>query len=64
MQVKYKETQEYTDIKIREPVLQLIEEFKNNPTKNYYLYCFFSDKTELEESIDINKLNSILSSID
>jgi hypothetical protein len=46
MQVKYKETQEYTNIKIREPVLQLIEEFKNDSTKSYYLYCFFSDKTE------------------
>ena len=30
IQVKYKETQEYSDNKIREPVLQLIEEFKKD----------------------------------
>jgi len=31
MQIKYKETQSYPSNKIKEPVLQLIEEFKNNP---------------------------------
>lgn len=60
MQVKYRETQDYTDNKIREPVIQLIEEFKEDKNKNYQLYCFFRDKVESAETISIRQLNSIL----
>ena len=41
MQVKYKETQKYTPAKIKEPVIQLIDEYQKFPTKKYYLYCYF-----------------------
>lgn len=60
IQVKYKETQYYSDNKIREPVLQLIEEFKKDSTKQYKLFCYFSGKDEGEENVDIARLNSIL----
>ncbi len=60
IQVKYKETQKYSDNQIREPVLQLVEEFKNDPSKKYKLFCYFLDKPECEEEVDIAKLNSIL----
>jgi hypothetical protein len=60
IQVKYKETQDYSDNKIREPVLQLIEEFKKDTSKKYKLFCYFSNKNEGEEIIDIVRLNSIL----
>jgi len=62
IQIKYKETQDYSDNKIREPVLQLIEEFKNDESKNYKLFCYFSDKSEGRETIDAVKLDSILNS--
>lgn len=60
IQVKYKETQDYSDNKIREPVLQLIEEFKKDTCKKYKIFCFFSNKDEGEEIIDMARLNSIL----
>lgn len=46
MQIKYKETQDYTPNKIREPIVQLIDEFKKNDQINYNLFCFFKDKSE------------------
>lgn len=60
IQVKYRETQDYTDIKVREPILQLIEEFQKYPDKEYKLYCHFKNKTEAVEKIDIERLNLIL----
>lgn len=63
IQVKYKETQTYTPSKIKEPTLQLIEEFKKNNTPNYVLYCFFSDKAAENSTITIEQLNAILAPI-
>jgi len=60
IQVKFKETQTYAHIKIREPIIQLIDEFKNDKSKDYILYAYFKDKKENQESVDIATLNNIL----
>ncbi|MBI4977320.1 MAG: hypothetical protein HZC28_07560 [Spirochaetes bacterium] len=61
IQVKYKETQDYSDNKIKEPVIQLIEEFKQDQSKIYNLYCHFNNESSRIETIDNAKLDSILS---
>lgn len=44
IQVKYKETQEFANSKIREPVVKLIDEFLIDTTgKIFILYCHFKD---------------------
>ena len=60
MQVKYRETKDYTDIEVREPVIQLMEEFIEHPEKQYKLYCHFNNKEEISEVLEISRLNSIL----
>jgi len=64
MQVKHKETQNYSGSKIREPLLQLIEEFQHYPSKSYRLHCHFKDKGEETIFLDIDELNDILKPID
>ena len=63
IQVKYRETQDYGHSKIREPVLQLIEEFEKNPDKKYILYCHFNNKIPSSIHLDIDELNKILKPI-
>lgn len=63
LQIKYKETQEYSDSKVREPILQLIEEYKTNPDKNYRLYCHFSDKSDSQTQLTLVELDTILTPI-
>ncbi|ABQ06702.1 hypothetical protein [Flavobacterium johnsoniae] len=60
MQIKYKETQDYTPNKIREPIVQLIDEFKKNDQINYNLFCFFKDKSEQKKKITLVELEEIL----
>lgn len=63
MQIKYKETQKFSNSKIKEPVIQLIDEFLNNKNKSkkYYLYCFFKDRDATNTgSLSIDTLNKIL----
>jgi hypothetical protein len=66
MQVKYRETQEFIPSIIKKPVIQLLNEFKNNNKKTYYLYTFFKNLNGYEDFIDANKkitlknLNQIL----
>jgi hypothetical protein len=63
MQIKYKETQKFSNSKIKEPVIQLIDEFLNNKNKSkkYYLYCFFKDRDATNTgSLSLEKLNKIL----
>ena len=60
MQVKYKETQKYTPAKIKEPVIQLINEYQAFPTKKYYLYCYFNDVEEGKKIFTNNELDRIL----
>lgn len=60
MQVKYKETQKYTPVKIKEPVIQLINEFQKFPTKKYYLYCYFNDVKEEKRNLTNSELDRVL----
>lgn len=60
MQVKYKEATKLTPSVIRKPILQLIEEFNSDQTKNYILYCYFGDTNGYTENVDLNFLNDIL----
>jgi len=56
MQVKYKEAVKFVPSAIKKPLIQLIEEFKNNNKKNYILYCFFGDFNGYTESTSINTI--------
>lgn len=60
MQVKYKETQEYSPAKIKEPIIQLIKEYQKFPTKKYYLYCYFKDIQEVGKKLKNTELDRIL----
>ena len=60
MQVKYKETQKYTPTKIKEPVIQLINEYQKFPTKKYYLYCYFNGVEEGRRNFVGSELDRIL----
>lgn len=60
MQVKYKEASKLTPSVIRAPIIQLMEEFQNDRSKRYILYCFFSDTNGHSENVDLTFLNTIL----
>ena len=60
MQIKYKETQNYTLTKIKDPIIQLINEYKKEPQKNYYLYCYFKDIKEKNKKFIYDELKQIL----
>lgn len=60
MQVKYKETQNYTPTKVKEPVIQLINEYQKFPTKKYYLYCHFNNVEEKMKNLTSSEIDSIL----
>lgn len=59
-QVKYKETQQYTPGKIKEPVIQLMNEYQLSPHKKYYLYCYFDYMQEGNKTLTSVELNRIL----
>lgn len=44
-QMKYKETQHYTNCKIKEPTIKIFEQFKTLK-KDYVLYTYFNDKSD------------------
>ncbi|TQO36928.1 hypothetical protein GQ41_1516 [Arenibacter algicola] len=60
MQIKYKEATKLTPSVIRKPIIQLIEEFKNEPTKDYILYSYFSDLNGYSSNVDSVYLDNIL----
>lgn len=60
MQIKYKEATKLTPSVIRKPIIQLIDEYKNNPTKDYILYCYFSDKNGYSSEVNSIYLDQIL----
>lgn len=61
MQVKYKETQNFTPYAIREPIIQLISDFISaDSQQKYRLYCYFKDKDDGIENIDLAYLKTIL----
>ncbi|MFZ6747266.1 hypothetical protein ACO0LC_28990 [Undibacterium sp. JH2W] len=60
-QVKYKETQDFAFSKIREPVVQLIEEaYSDKSAREYFLYCHFKDRSESTHTFTINELEDLL----
>lgn len=60
MQIKYKETQNYSPSKIKEPVIQLINEYENDSHKKYYLYCYFNNAKEEKCILTGDELDKIL----
>lgn len=62
IQVKYKETQNYADSKIKLAVLQLLKCFINDKNKKFKLYCYFKDKSSQVTTLTETQLDQILSS--
>ncbi|WP_055443398.1 hypothetical protein [Lacinutrix himadriensis] len=56
MQVKYKEATKFTPSAIKKPVIQLIDEFIKNNSKQYILYCYFKDFNGYTESTSIDSI--------
>jgi len=62
IQVKYKETQNYADSKIKPAVLQLLKCFIDNKNNKFKLYCYFKDKSSQVTNLTEEELNKILGS--
>lgn len=60
VQVKHKETQVYSNSKIRKPILQLLNLFQKNSGNKYSLYCYFKDMPIQEKILKLSELDSIL----
>ena len=61
IQVKHKETANYTDSKIKAPLIQLLEIYKNDNSKKICLYCYFKDKLPEQYRIsNVEELDTIL----
>lgn len=60
MQVKYKEATKLTPSVLRKPIIQLIEEYRSHPNKDYILYCYFFDNNGHTENVDSELLDRIL----
>ena len=60
MQVKYRESINYSPSVIKEPIKKLIEVFTKNKNKNIYLYVHFKNRKPEEKIINLSELESIL----
>src|SRR5690554_1136089 len=60
MQVKYKEASKLNPSVIRKPIIQLIDEYNSDPSKDYILYCYFADNNGYSEDVDSEFLDKIL----
>ncbi len=60
IQVKHKETQEYSGSKIRKPVMQLIDMFKDDQSQRFCLYCHFRDRDPSKWNLTLPELDDIL----
>lgn len=60
MQVKYKEASKLNPSVIRKPIIQLIDEYNSDPSKDYILYCYFADNNGYSEDVDSELLDKIL----
>lgn len=60
IQVKHKESQNYSPSKVRPAIIQLIKESQSNKTKKYVLYCYFKDKTAQKQALNKVQLGKIL----
>lgn len=61
IQVKHKESQTFTQAKIRKPVTQLLKDFLKNKNSSYILYCHFKDQKPDKKSLTMVELDEILS---
>lgn len=59
-QIKHKETQAFSNSKVREPIVKLIQDYILDPQKNYCLYCYFSDSQPGKKTLTLSDLNQIL----
>ncbi len=62
IQVKYKETQNYADSKIKPAVLQLLKCFLDDKNRKFKLYCYFKDKSSQTITLTETQLDQILGS--
>lgn len=61
IQVKHKESQNFSYSKIKKPIIQLLYLFKKNNSLKFCLYCHFKDKTPQMLTIsNVDVLNEIL----
>lgn len=61
VQVKYKETQDFANSKIRDPLLQLLQlAISTGGKRQYILYCHFADKGKSRFSFDLAGIKEIL----
>ena len=60
MQVKYKEATKLNPSVIRQPIIQLIKEYRSEPDKDYILYCYFANNNGYTEDVDSELLDKIL----
>jgi|AntAceMinimDraft_17_1070374.scaffolds.fasta_scaffold08201_3 hypothetical protein len=60
IQVKYKETQNYSPSKIKHAVIQLLELFKNDKSQKFSLYCYFKNKSPQLYKPSLTELDKIL----
>jgi len=61
LQVKHKETQDYTPSKIRKPVEKLLDSFSRDSTKKFCLYRYFRDRKPQNWHLTLSELYSIIS---
>lgn len=60
IQVKHKETQNYSPSKIKNAVIQLLELFKIDKSQKFCLYCYFKDKSPQIFKPNLTEFNKIL----
>lgn len=61
IQVKHKESQTYSNSKIRKPVIQLLDLHKGDESKKYRLHCYFRNTVSHKKYLSMDELNDILS---
>lgn len=54
IQVKYKEKHKFLPSKIKDPLIQLFEEFRLDSSKSYYLYAYFNNFSGFSDFVDEN----------
>ncbi|MEK3879192.1 hypothetical protein [Paenibacillus sp. FSL M7-0420] len=60
IQVKHKETQTYSESKVRKPIIQLMNLFQKDDQKKYSLYCYFKDMPLQDKVLKLSELEKIL----
>src|SRR4051794_3513131 len=57
IQVKHKETQNYSPSKVKAPIIQLLQLFEKENTKKFCLFCHFKDTNPVEYILTLEDLN-------